>query len=227
MLWVSASRASILLPRAPRGRQRRGPYPDCQPSSPPNPTLLVDDPLFSRSYALTSSKIHLSSTVNERRASTVNKDVRRESEPGRDEQVVVWAAQSVDGRTRKSWTCIHGDNRYMIVGGCTTIILGLLRTVKHRNEMQTHMSKWSWSGAPTPDEGIAKLIGYKSRHNSTLFAQVQAVVVRLAIVVQNHIVEILYKSPLFVTGSASEGIISSAQRHCEKENREDDTLTID
>ena len=35
---------------------------------------------------------HLLSTVNERRASTVNKDVRCVSEPERDEQVVVWAA---------------------------------------------------------------------------------------------------------------------------------------
>ena len=80
-----------------------------------------------------------------------------------------------------------------------------------------------------PDEGIAKLIGYKSGHDLTLFAQVQAVAVRLAIVVQNHIIEILYRSPLFVTGSASEGIISSVQRHYDKrkENREDDALTVD
>ena len=54
-----------------------------------------------------SRKVHLLSTVNERRASTGNKDVHCESEPERDKQVVVWAAQSVDGKTRKSWTCMH------------------------------------------------------------------------------------------------------------------------
>ena len=52
-------------------------------------------------------KAHLSLTVNGRRASMVNKDVRRKSEPEREEQVVLWAVQSIDGRTRKSWTCMH------------------------------------------------------------------------------------------------------------------------
>ena len=66
----------------------------------------------------------------------------------------------------------------------------------------------------------------------TLFAQVHAVAVRLAIVAQNHIVEILYRPPLFVIGSASEGIISSAQSTStthdkRKENREDDVLIVD